>query len=81
MVVTIFYSQKGEKRQPYEEDIRVPLIVRGPGIKPNTSTPALALNIDMVTCMLLYFVRCFSITIGLPINSNIELLVFEYTHT
>lgn len=79
MVVTIFYSQKGEKRQPYEEDIRVPLIVRGPGIKPNTSTAALALNIDMVTCMLLYLVRCFPITIGLPIN--FELLVLEYTHT
>lgn len=39
---------KGEKRQPYDEDIRVPLVVRGPGIKPNSRTPALALNIDMV---------------------------------
>ena len=40
---------QGEKRQPYEEDIRVPLIVRGPGIKPNSTTQALALSIDMVT--------------------------------
>lgn len=39
---------QGEKRQPYDEDIRVPLIVRGPGIKANSTTQALALNIDMV---------------------------------
>ena len=45
------FNQQGEKRQPYDEDIRVPLIVRGPGVTANTSTNALALNIDLVsTC-------------------------------
>ena len=45
----IYHLQtQGEKRQPYDEDIRVPLIVRGPGIKANSTTQALALNIDMV---------------------------------
>ena len=39
---------KGEKRQPYEENIRVPLIVRGPNVPKNKNTSALALNIDMV---------------------------------
>ena len=39
---------QGEKRQPYEEDIRVPLIVRGPGVKSNSKTDALALSIDLV---------------------------------
>jgi N-acetylglucosamine-6-sulfatase len=52
MNVVVIISQKGEKRQPYEEDIRVPLIVRGPGIKPNSSTAALALNIDLAPTFL-----------------------------
>ena len=39
---------QGEKRQPYDEDIRVPLIVRGPKVPSNMSTNALALNIDLV---------------------------------
>ena len=43
------FNQQGEKRQPYDEDIRVPLIVYGPGIAPNTTTTALALNIDIVS--------------------------------
>ena len=43
------FNQQGEKRQPYDEDIRVPLIVRGPGVTANTSTNALALNIDLVS--------------------------------
>ena len=39
---------QGEKRQPYDEDIRVPLIVRGPKVPSNMNTSALALNIDLV---------------------------------
>ena len=39
---------QGEKRQPYDEDIRVPLIVRGPGINSGTKTDHIALNIDIV---------------------------------
>ncbi|MEV4252128.1 sulfatase, partial [Spirillospora sp. NPDC049652] len=35
------------KTTPYEEDIRVPAIVRGPGIRPGTSTDALAGTVDL----------------------------------
>ena len=42
------FNQQGEKRQPYDEDIRVPFIVRGPGVPANKTTKALALNIDLV---------------------------------
>ncbi len=35
-----------EKYRPYEEDIRVPLIVRGPGVAAKTTTDRLVLNTD-----------------------------------
>jgi N-acetylglucosamine-6-sulfatase len=35
-----------EKYRPYEEDIRVPLLVRGPGIASGSTTKKLALNTD-----------------------------------
>jgi arylsulfatase A-like enzyme len=35
-----------EKYRPYEEDIRVPLVVRGPGIEAGSTTGKLALNTD-----------------------------------
>ncbi|MEV5573000.1 sulfatase [Spirillospora sp. NPDC052269] len=35
------------KTTPYEEDIRVPTLVRGPGIRPGTSTSALAGTVDL----------------------------------
>jgi N-acetylglucosamine-6-sulfatase len=35
-----------EKYRPYEEDIRVPLLVRGPGIAAGSTTNKLALNTD-----------------------------------
>ncbi len=35
------------KNQVYEEDIRVPLIVRGPGVPAGVSLPHLVLNIDL----------------------------------
>ena len=36
-----------DKNQPIEEDIRVPLIVRGPGVPIGTSLPHFVLNIDL----------------------------------
>lgn len=35
------------KMLPYEEDIRVPFIVRGPGIQPNTQITQMVANIDI----------------------------------
>lgn len=40
------FSLPIDKRQLYEFDIRVPLMVRGPGIKPNQTLQAPVLNID-----------------------------------
>jgi len=35
------------KMLPYEEDIRVPLLIRGPGIQPNTTIQEMTANIDI----------------------------------
>jgi arylsulfatase A-like enzyme len=35
------------KKTPYEEDVRVPLLIRGPGIPAGVHTAALAMNIDL----------------------------------
>jgi N-acetylglucosamine-6-sulfatase len=37
---------KGDKWRPYEEDIHMPLVVRGPGIAAGSTTYKLALNTD-----------------------------------
>ncbi len=44
--------QIGGKSAPYEESIRVPLIVRGPGIAEGVVKPHLALNIDLAPTFL-----------------------------
>ncbi|XP_075983801.1 N-acetylglucosamine-6-sulfatase-like [Anticarsia gemmatalis] len=41
------FSQVYDKRQPYESDIKVPLLIKGPGIKPNTTYSSPVLNIDI----------------------------------
>nr|XP_033803923.1 N-acetylglucosamine-6-sulfatase [Geotrypetes seraphini] len=41
------FSLPVDKRQMYEFDIRVPLLVRGPGIKPNQTNKEPVLNIDL----------------------------------
>lgn len=59
------FNQQGEKRQPYDEDIRVPFIVRGPGVPANATTSALALNIDLVShCCVSLSIELFVTSIG-----------------
>lgn len=36
----------------YENDIRIPMVVRGPGIKPNSSFDYLASNVDVMPTIL-----------------------------
>jgi len=40
------HRMKAGKYTPYEEDIRVPLVVRGPGVPAGTTTGAFVLNVD-----------------------------------
>uniref|UniRef100_A0A3P9PM30 N-acetylglucosamine-6-sulfatase n=1 Tax=Poecilia reticulata TaxID=8081 RepID=A0A3P9PM30_POERE len=46
------FSLPIDKRQLYEFDIRTPLLVRGPGIKPNQMIKAPVLNIDLASTFL-----------------------------
>ncbi|TNM92086.1 hypothetical protein fugu_019098 [Takifugu bimaculatus] len=46
------FSLPIDKRQLYEFDIRVPLLVRGPGIAPNQTVEAPVLNIDLAPTIL-----------------------------
>ncbi|XP_053662934.1 N-acetylglucosamine-6-sulfatase-like [Anopheles marshallii] len=46
------FSQVYDKRQPYETDIRVPLLVRGPSIKPKTMQESAVALIDIVPTIL-----------------------------
>ncbi|CAH0758716.1 unnamed protein product [Diatraea saccharalis] len=46
------FAQVYDKRQPYESDIKVPLIIRGPGLGKNISDPQPVLNIDLAPTIL-----------------------------
>ncbi|KAM6903019.1 glucosamine (N-acetyl)-6-sulfatase (Sanfilippo disease IIID), b [Xenentodon cancila] len=46
------FSLPIDKRQLYEFDIRIPLLVRGPGIDPNQTLQAPVLNIDLAPTIL-----------------------------
>jgi N-acetylglucosamine-6-sulfatase len=52
------------KRQPYEESIRAPLLVRGPGVAAGSTTDKLALNTD--------FFPTFADLGGVPIPSYVD---------
>ena len=41
-----------DKRQPYEFDIRVPFLLRGPGIPANTSSEVPVLMVDVAPTLL-----------------------------
>ncbi|XP_026728245.1 N-acetylglucosamine-6-sulfatase-like [Trichoplusia ni] len=41
------FSQVYDKRQPYESDIKVPLLVKGPGVPANSTSAQPVLNIDL----------------------------------
>ena len=40
------------KLHPYENDIRVPMVIRGPGIVPNSTTDVLASHVDLIPTLL-----------------------------
>ncbi|KAF9418836.1 hypothetical protein HW555_004503 [Spodoptera exigua] len=46
------FSQVYDKRQPYESDTKVPLLIRGPGITPNSTSSAPVLNVDLAPTIL-----------------------------
>ncbi|XP_069475158.1 N-acetylglucosamine-6-sulfatase-like [Ambystoma mexicanum] len=46
------FSLPVDKRQMYDFDLRVPLLVRGPGIQPNQTRKELVLNIDLAPTFL-----------------------------
>ncbi|GBP42996.1 N-acetylglucosamine-6-sulfatase [Eumeta japonica] len=46
------FSQVYDKRQPYETDIKIPLIVSGPGIEHNTTSSDPVMNIDLAPTIL-----------------------------
>ena len=54
-------------RMPYETDLRVPLLVRGPGIEHNTSSQNVVTNIDLAPTILEMA--------GLPVTSFEGLLI------
>ncbi|XP_011500342.1 PREDICTED: N-acetylglucosamine-6-sulfatase-like, partial [Ceratosolen solmsi marchali] len=41
------FSMPYDKRQPYETDIRVPLLIRGPGISPNSEVQSAVSSVDL----------------------------------
>lgn len=46
------FSQAYDKRQPYDTDIRVPLLIRGPGILEGGTPPYPIMNIDLAPTIL-----------------------------
>lgn len=43
---------QGDKRQAYNESMRIPLIMRGPGIKPGSTVEEIVLNLDIAPTFL-----------------------------
>jgi N-acetylglucosamine-6-sulfatase len=46
------HAQPFDKRQPYETDINIPLLIRGPGIKPKTAVEQPVALIDLLPTIL-----------------------------
>ncbi|XP_063982878.1 N-acetylglucosamine-6-sulfatase-like isoform X2 [Diachasmimorpha longicaudata] len=46
------FSMPMDKRQPYETDIRVPLLIRGPGITPGSRVKAPVTSVDLFSTIL-----------------------------
>merc|ERR1719397_889042 len=41
-----------DKRNVYEFDVRIPMVIRGPGIRPNSTINFIASNVDLAPTML-----------------------------
>jgi N-acetylglucosamine-6-sulfatase len=65
---------KGDKRQLYEHDIRVPLIVRGPGVAAGKTMDATVLNIDIAPTI------CEIVMFESPTNMDGRSLLSLFTH-
>lgn len=52
LITTGQFSQVYDKRQPYETDIKVPLLMKGPVIKKNVISHQPVLNIDIAPTIL-----------------------------
>lgn len=46
------FSMPMDKRQPYETDIRVPLMIRGPGIEPGSHVASPVSSVDLFSTIL-----------------------------
>ncbi|XP_068623497.1 N-acetylglucosamine-6-sulfatase-like [Battus philenor] len=67
------FAQVYDKRQPYETDTKVPLIIKGPGIKQNVKNEQPVINIDLApTILTLAGVKPSRLMDGRPINFTDE---------
>ncbi|KAL4712371.1 hypothetical protein ACJJTC_001532 [Scirpophaga incertulas] len=71
------FAQVYDKRQPYESDIKVPLLIRGPGITRNSTNHQAVLNIDLAPTILKLADVKQSHMDGLPIDFERENDVVE----
>lgn len=71
------FAQAIDKRQPYETDIRVPFIVRGPNVNPKSLTDLPVALIDLVPTILELAGTCFFFLNKFPIL-HISLIAFYF---
>ncbi|XP_050679635.1 N-acetylglucosamine-6-sulfatase-like [Leptidea sinapis] len=66
------YSQLYDKRQPYEADIKVPLIIRGPNIQKDTINNQPILNVDLAPTILRWA--------GLDVPKSMDGRLIQFQH-
>ncbi|VVD04639.1 unnamed protein product [Leptidea sinapis] len=66
------YSQLYDKRQPYEADIKVPLIIRGPNIQKDTINNQPILNVDLAPTIIRWA--------GLDVPKSMDGRLIQFQH-